>query len=446
MKLCSKAAASAILVLLGSVAYSADAKKSSLRVVENFLTEEEIQSFRNIDANERGLYDNRRHGRALAESHLVQRLEEAGAVSPGQTRSGVELKTSVLTKTSRPHTDIAYPPEGGTRRVGKDDGVVFVFLNSNPQAKFVFGEEHVPVVAGNMVRFDGHEVRHNTIVEGGEVHLLGPFESRKLVFIGEDHDINGAAYGDPHFKTWVGEKYDFHGECDLDLVVDPSFFDGKGLRVAIRTKIVRNWSFIDTAALQIGNDILEVQGGADVQNYWVNGKYQADLEQFSDFSVTYKKPHSHGHLYTIALGSGDTIEVRTYRDFVRVDFKNPTMKLYGKTVGLLGDFFTGKKLARDGTTVLEDPIQFGREWQVQPGEANIFHEIVGPQLPHQMCVMPEELNSAEKNLRGRRLEAAQITEDMAKRACEAANVAEEDFDACVFDVVSTDSVDSAGAY
>jgi len=448
MKVCN-VAIPVLIIVLGSI--GSEASQSSLKVIENFLSSDEINEFKQIEASEKGTYDNRRHGRALAKTHFVRRLQEVGAVSLEQ--DSAEIKTSVLTQTSKPHIDVVYPDEGGMRKVGSDDNVVFIFLNDNPDAKFVFGDEIVPVVAGNMVTFNGHQVQHNTVVENGEVHLLGPFESRRLQWVGSDGTScgsavtcpSGGAFGDPHFRTWHGEKFDFHGQCDLELVSDPDFLE-KGLRVTIRTKIVRNWSYIDTAAIRIGNDILEVQGGdADVRKHWVNGEYQGELSAIGGFPVSYTKPHSKGHSYTIDLGDDHKIEVRTYKEFVRVDFQHPTMYLYGNTVGLLGHYGSGLMLARDGTTVIEDPIQFGREWQVRPDEPVLFHEVSGPQLPHQQCVMPEELVASEKRIR-RRLGQAEVTESMAERACDRAGVAKEDLDACVFDVLAADDIEMAGAY
>jgi len=242
---------------------------------------------------------------------------------------------------------------------------------------------------------------------------------------------------------WRGEKYDFHGQCDLDLLSDPTFL-GKGIKIQIRTKIVRGWSYIHTAVLQLGDDLLQVQGGATVQNYWVNKEYQGKLSTLAGFPVSYKKANSKSHSYTVDLGK-DTgeIEIRTYQDFVRIDFKDPKNNyLYRNTVGLLGDFTTGKKLARDGITVVTDNNAFGQEWQVLPGD-HLFHEVSGPQLPFEKCMMPKELHELEKR---RRLGAKVVTETMAELACERAGIPELDRDACVFDVMEADDVDIAGAY
>ena len=51
----------------------------------------------------------------------------------------------------------------------------------------------------------------------------------------EDHGAGSS--GDPHFETFGGFKYDFHGGCDLDLYQNPEFANGLGLNVQIRTNI-----------------------------------------------------------------------------------------------------------------------------------------------------------------------------------------------------------------
>eukprot|EP00980_Cylindrotheca_fusiformis_P015112 scaffold4174_cov66-Cylindrotheca_fusiformis.AAC.1 len=43
--------------------------------------------------------------------------------------------------------------------------------------------------------------------------------------------------GDPHFRTWNGGHFEYHGQCDMILVKDENFADGLGLQVQIRTKL-----------------------------------------------------------------------------------------------------------------------------------------------------------------------------------------------------------------
>jgi peptidyl-Lys metalloendopeptidase len=92
----------------------------------------------------------------------------------------------------------------------------------------------------------------------------------------------GGAWGDPHFKTWHGSHFDFHGECDLVLLDAPSFDGGRGLRIHVRTQISSNhqYSYVAGLALQIGNDILEVGGHGE---YWFNRRQAGDVD-------TEKKP------------------------------------------------------------------------------------------------------------------------------------------------------------
>jgi hypothetical protein len=45
----------------------------------------------------------------------------------------------------------------------------------------------------------------------------------------------GGANGDPHFKTWRGQHFDYHCECDLVLLRSSDFGSGSGLDVHIRT-------------------------------------------------------------------------------------------------------------------------------------------------------------------------------------------------------------------
>lgn len=62
------------------------------------------------------------------------------------------------------------------------------------------------------------------------------------------------------------------GGCDLVQLHNPNFNNGQGLDVHIRTKIVTWWSYIDRAAIRIGDDTIEVQGGFNDEWWWVNGE------------------------------------------------------------------------------------------------------------------------------------------------------------------------------
>ena len=62
--------------------------------------------------------------------------------------------------------------------------------------------------------------------------------------------------------------------CDLVLVHAPEFAGGLGLDVHIRTRSRFSYSYIESAALKLGNDILEV---SSFGNYAFNGVSEALL-------------------------------------------------------------------------------------------------------------------------------------------------------------------------
>jgi hypothetical protein len=257
------------------------------------------------------------------------------------------------------------------------------------------------------------------------------------------------ANGDPHFKTWKNEHFEYHGQCDLVLAKDPKFAEGLGMDVHVRTKLVRHWSYIKSAAIRIGNDILEIEGTStefdSETHYWINYEYQGDITTFAGFPVktfAQKGTRTHKNRIEIDLDSvypGRKIILSTLKEFVKVEFEGATKEVYGHTVGMLGDYATGKTLARDGITELHDFTEFGHEWQVNPSDGRLFHEASKPQFPD-MCVDPE-------NPRGdrRRLGASAITIEAAEEAC--ASLPDKlDRKDCIYDVLATQDMDIVGAY
>lgn len=252
--------------------------------------------------------------------------------------------------------------------------------------------------------------------------------------------------GDPHITTWVGEHFEYHGQCDLVMAKDEQFAEGLGLDVHIRTKIVRFWSYIKTVAIRIGNDVLEIEGSPDAEDeqshYWINYEYQGELTEFAGFPVTITAPSTYKRIYEIDLSSKfpkEKIAIHIYKEFVRVKF-NGGKNAFGKTVGLLGDFSTGKTLARDGSTVLDDFTELGNEWQVLPAEPKLFHEVSRPQFPEK-CLEPED----PRGERRRRLNEGTVTEEQAEAACASLNDALAQKD-CVYDILATQDVGMVGAF
>jgi hypothetical protein len=252
--------------------------------------------------------------------------------------------------------------------------------------------------------------------------------------------------GDPHIVTWNNEHYEYHGQCDLVMLKDPSFADGLGLHLHIRTKIVRRWSYIRSVAIKIGNEILEIEGSTDANDteahYWKNFEHQGDLDTFAGFPVTQKLPSPYKRSYTIDLSAkfpGQDITIELYKEFVRVKL-NGNEKVFGKSVGLIGDYNNGKTLARDGVTVMDDFEEFGDEWQVLPNEPKLFHEMAHPQFP-EICVKPEDPRGERK----RRLGESNISLEAAEKACAPLKDPLTIKD-CVYDVLATQDLDMVGAF
>ncbi|CAB9528575.1 expressed unknown protein [Seminavis robusta] len=242
---------------------------------------------------------------------------------------------------------------------------------------------------------------------------------------------DGAGTGDPHFKTWANKWYDFHGACDLVFISNPKFSQGTGLEIHIRTKARYQYSFIESAAVQIGIDILEV--GA-FGGYMLNGISNAELEKMDKYTVTHEKVSPKQDVFTIELGEGKQIVVQSFKDLVSVKTVGAGFEEYGDSMGLLGEFGSGKWLARNGT-VMSNADDFGMEWQVLESEPKLFQTQRVPQRPVQ-CTMP----SSERV--GRRGLGESIAEAAAEKACEHWGDLK---DQCVYDVMAAGDLELAEA-
>lgn len=226
------------------------------------------------------------------------------------------------------------------------------------------------------------------------------------------------------------------GECDMKLLSNPDFADGLGLLAQIRTKIRFAYSYIESAAIQIGDDILEV---SSYGIYAWNGISSANLATatLGGFPVTHQHQGEYGHLFTIQVGTKEAILVKVYKDMVGVKFEHPTAKNFEKSVGVLGSFLTGEKLARDGTSVMTDANEYGQEWQVRDGEPQLF---MTPSPVTGKCILPSDDVIVERK---RRL-GESVSEEAAHVACKkfTEKAAHE---ACLYDVMATGDIGAAEA-
>lgn len=193
-------------------------------------------------------------------------------------------------------------------------------------------------------------------------------------------------YPDPHFKTFDGTKYDYHGECDMVMTTSPSFASNLGLDLHIRTTVQNSYSYISAAALKIGSDVLEVYVEDNVLAVYFNNQVvQSDgmslPETFSGFPLK-RKVLPHGEAYKISLGRYEKLIISTLKNMLKIQVE----ALLPDTSGLLGTCGKPGLVGRNGTQIL-DEMEMGPEWQVRPGvHPTLFHTSRPPQFP-QPCIL-----------------------------------------------------------
>ena len=243
------------------------------------------------------------------------------------------------------------------------------------------------------------------------------------------------------------------------LIDNPDYDGGLGLKIHLRTKLEGWYSFVDTVALQIGEDVLEIGGGFEELKYWFNGQEgttQGKLGGDMPFRVGGNEVRYHlmknyqSFQYKIILDTDEHdvkshIVIRSVKGNLRVAIDHPASH-FASTRGLMGTYgvATGVpslKLARDGATVLQNSDEFGQEWQVHPTEEGmLFHTAGGVSQYPEQCTMPSAA-SARRRLLG----DGSITFDMAAEAC-AHLETEDDRTDCVTDVIAIGDLGVAGAY
>lgn len=92
-------------------------------------------------------------------------------------------------------------------------------------------------------------------------------------------------------------------------------------------------------------------------------------------------------MFEIGLGEGDYVIATAFKDMVNIKISGSCFQGSG---GLMGSHGTGVMLVRKGSTVLEDPVMFGQEWQTRPDEDGppLFHMKPDPQHPESACCHP----------------------------------------------------------
>jgi len=310
------------------------------------------------------------------------------------------------------------------------------------------------IVAAINVSISGNESRKEFPLRKLPEEVLVVEQLQKSPEFAEEKHIRSRramVSGDPHFKTWTGERFDFHGVCDLVLLSNPRYGNGAGMKIHLRTKeIGTSYSYVAAAVVSVGDSVLEVMGGRDKNQYWLNevaGNEElktGDSFKFGENGDVHFTQHSSkAREFSIKLDGTNSnqfhLVIKTWNGMVSVAFDGETKSAdFDGSLGLIGSYPHGFKLSRDGSSVIKDLNTFGQEWQVLPKDGSLFHEAGdGPQFPRK-CDIP-----SIHDMR-RRLSTTRISITDAEIACNGVGL--DDFDLCVFDIIATNNKESAGAY
>ncbi|CAB9520608.1 expressed unknown protein [Seminavis robusta] len=145
------------------------------------------------------------------------------------------------------------------------------------------------------------------------------------------------------------------------------------------------------------------------------------------------------HIFDVVLNEYLNITVSSMKQLVNVKVNHADEYYFKEVTGLMGNL-QGRMLARDGMTSLhDDPIEMGLEWQVHEDEAMLFQTARYPQFP-QKCILPEITQEKE----ARRLGEG-VTEQEAEIACAHLQQDARAFANCVYDVTATNDLELAQA-
>ena len=264
----------------------------------------------------------------------------------------------------------------------------------------------------------------------------GPGDFKNWSFL---YTVSSAdAGGDPHFVGFGNHAFSWQGVCDLILLKTPKLSSSEPeLSIHIRTKRIRQWSAIGAVAIQIGNEVMEVESNSGELR--MNGKEISTIK--SKFvSVTKTKRLKKVVVYTFNFGKKRKLEVEAN---VRTKMLYTSLKgdYPAETVGLLGSPHKPGMFARDGSDMIgTDVNSFVESWQIRNDDPKLFNKAESPQYPSRCCYSRECDN---KQSNERRLKEVQtMNRETAIAACSAHLVTQlREF--CIEDVLATGDIETA---
>jgi len=250
--------------------------------------------------------------------------------------------------------------------------------------------------------------------------------------------VQGTAYGDPHLLMWNGNRFSYHGECDIVLFYSPSFGDGAGLHVHIRTTIRKYYSFIESAAFQIDDNVLEFHGK---EKLYMNGEEvnkapaflgEYPIEHLDSSIICENRNCADAEINKIDFGKDGFAVVIMWKGHLNVNMY-ASDDGFSDGVGVLGLRKTPGMFDRHGTPMFNTTL-YTEDWQVRDWEPQLFKEARYPKYPNR-CISPPEMPA-------RKMEDGFLR--LAEEACAKASDGEKNV--CIFDVLATRDIEMAIPY
>ena len=229
---------------------------------------------------------------------------------------------------------------------------------------------------------------------------------------------------------------DSHGECDMVLVTSRQFHSGSGLDVHVRTTIDAFYSYVEAAAIRVGQNVLEF---ASSEKMYFNGKEHSAQEplEFSNgkHNCKYSLVEKEGQKSVFRLDLDTSwIFIKFWDKFMAVDIRGHGYKALADSVGLMGNYTDGSMWSRKGERFTSSFEAYGFEWQVNPrlGDPQLFvNHDRAPQLPRDQCRLPSVARPSRRHLR-----ADTKLYQAAKSACEQV-ATKHDVELCINDIMAT---------
>jgi YD repeat-containing protein len=184
----------------------------------------------------------------------------------------------------------------------------------------------------------------------------------------------------------------------------------------VRTKIRYDYSYIESAAVRIGDNVFEVDSFGQYALDDVDGAVLEDPSaNLAGFPVYHYQPNDKENVFDIVVDEMKqaNITLHAFKDLVSVKLREgEDTDFYWNSSGLLGSI-EGKMLARDGVTTMTDVNAFGQEWQVRDTDPKLFRTARPPQYPEK-CRLPSDNIAA---IPKRRLGERKVTREDAEKAC-----------------------------